>query len=81
MVCDPEPLDRRFCELSLLANPEVAGVYNTNVILSMHRILQHHQNGLERYRHHTHATFALFSEIQHLLMVLCEARWLAGFED
>jgi hypothetical protein len=72
MVCDPQSLDIRFCELRLLTNPEVAGVYNTNVILSMHSIFQHHQNGLEGYRHHSQATFALFSEIQHLPMVFCE---------
>lgn len=72
MVCDPPSLDIGFCELRLLVNPEVAGVYNTNVILSMQSIFQRHQNGLEGYRHRNQATFALFSEIQHLPMVFCE---------
>jgi hypothetical protein len=63
MVCDPQSLDVRLCELRLLANPEVASVYNTNVVHSMHSIFQHHQNGLEGYRYHNQATFALFSEI------------------
>lgn len=78
MVCDPQSLDVGFCELRLLANREVAGVCDTNVILLMHSILQHHQNGLEGYRHHNQATFALFSEIQRLPMVFCEVPWLAS---
>lgn len=72
MICDPSSLDIKFCELRLPANPEIAGVYNTNVILSMHSIFQHQPNGLEGYRHQNHATFALFSEIQHLPVVFCE---------
>jgi hypothetical protein len=40
-------LDVKFCKLRLLANPEIASVYDTNVILSMHSIFQHHQNGSE----------------------------------
>ena len=81
MVCDSPSLDIRFCELRFLANPEVAGVYNTNVILSIQSISQRHQNGLEGYRHHNQATSALFSEIQHLLIVFCEVPWLDRFED
>lgn len=72
MGCDPQSLDGWFYEIRLLANPEVASVYDTNVILSTQSILEHHQNGLEGYRHHNQATFALFSEIQHLTMVFCE---------
>jgi len=81
MVCDSPSLDIRFCELRLLANLEVAGVYNTNVILSMQSIFQRHQNGLEGYRYHNQATFALFSEIQHLPMVFYVVLWLDRFEN
>lgn len=42
----------------------------------MQSIFQRHQNGLEGYRHHNQATFALFSGIQHLPMVPCEVPWL-----
>lgn len=76
MVGDPPSLDIRLCELKLHSNPEVAGVYNTNVILSRQSIFQRHQNGLKGYRHHNQATFALFSEIQHLPVVFCEVPWL-----
>jgi hypothetical protein len=81
MVCDLPSLVIRLRELRLFANPEFAGVYNTNVILSMQSISQRHQNGLEGYRHHTQATSALSSEIQHLLMVFCEVPWSDRFED
>ena len=78
MVRDPPSIPR---ELRLLANPEVAGVYNTNVILSMQSIFQRHPNGLEDYRHHNHAIFALFLEIQHLPMVFCKVPLLDRFKD
>jgi hypothetical protein len=74
-------LDIRLCELKLLSNLGVAGVYNTNVILSTQSIFQRHQNGLEGYRNHNQATFALFSEIQHLPMVFCEVPWLDRVEE
>lgn len=81
MICDPPSLDKGFYELRLLPNPEVAGVCNTDVILSKQSIFQRHQNDLEDYRCHNQATFALFSEIQHLPMVFCEVPWLDRFED
>ena len=81
MACGPPSLDNRFCELMLLTYPDVVGVYNTNAIHSMQSISQHHQDGFEGYRHHNQATFALFSEIQHLPMVSCGVPRLDIFRD
>ncbi|KAL3458958.1 hypothetical protein BJX64DRAFT_210623 [Aspergillus heterothallicus] len=81
IVCDPPFQDIILRELRLLANPGDAGVYNTNVVLSVQSIFQRHQNGIEGYRYHNPTTFALFSEIQHLPMVFCKVSWLDRFED
>jgi hypothetical protein len=74
-------LKNRDSEPRFLTNSDVASVYDTNAVLSMQRIFQHHQNGLEGYRHHNQATFASFSEIQHPPMVFCVVPLLDGFED
>lgn len=65
---------------SRITNLEVSGVYSMYVILSTQSKFQPLRDSSGYQRHHSRSTFALFSEIQHLLIGFCNVSKLDYFE-